>query len=530
MGALVCLAEHFHLALVVLLLLYRRLIVGQSLVHFVAGINDGLHIAALHVLQGQLRNLEVRLEFALCEDGLRELADGIEQKAPGVDDGAAAIVRPAHQPGQRDGGEEGGTGSLHVVVSLLNHMVCHADVGPALQQLCRHAVDHLLRQRVASPLAALDASGRNAHQAAEIVLDALDIALRVHNLCLDVEPRSLHLLYGRGVGFAVLPKRPLRLERSVPERIGLGENLQLAVQYLQQCILLAGDADEVGVDRILVALSLQQRSLRRALPVGDGAERLYLPVHLQRQRIDLCCTAIVEARYASLRSDVERRQVGELGCLERCLALLHGNAGRTQVGVAGQHLLDELLEQRVGEEFAPGERCLSRRRVGNASDIRRDFRLRLIFLVQAAARKHKAHGCDDDDILIMGDLNAYTEETPIQNLIKAGYEEQLVRFDPNAYTYNYYGEKGILDHAMANSTMADQVTGAYAYHINTSGYSSYKYSDHDAVLVGLRLGKSSGEGIDELHVQPAAHKFMHNGQILIEIDGQVYTILGNRVH
>lgn len=136
----------------------------------------------------------------------------------------------------------------------------------------------------------------------------------------------------------------------------------------------------------------------------------------------------------------------------------------------------------------------------------------------------------DPDILIMGDLNAYTNETPIQNLINAGYEEQLVRFDPNAYTYNYYGEKGILDHAMANSTMADQVTGAYAYHINTSGYSSYKYSDHDAVLVGLRLGKSSGVGIDNLQVLPAARKYIQNGQIFIEIDGQVYTILGNRVY
>ncbi len=136
----------------------------------------------------------------------------------------------------------------------------------------------------------------------------------------------------------------------------------------------------------------------------------------------------------------------------------------------------------------------------------------------------------DPDILIMGDLNAYTNETPIQNLINAGYEEQLVRFDANAYTYIYKGAKGILDHAMANSTMADQVTGAYAYHINTSGYSSYKYSDHDAVLVGLRLGKSSGEGIDDLQVLPAARKYIQNGQIFIEIDGQVYTILGNRVY
>lgn len=136
----------------------------------------------------------------------------------------------------------------------------------------------------------------------------------------------------------------------------------------------------------------------------------------------------------------------------------------------------------------------------------------------------------DPDILIMGDLNAYTNETPIQNLINAGYEEQLVRFDANAYTYIYKGAKGILDHAMANSTMAEQITGAYAYHINTAGGYSYKYSDHDAVLVGLRLGKSSEVGIDNLQVLPAARKYIQNGQIFIEIDGQVYTILGNRVY
>lgn len=95
----------------------------------------------------------------------------------------------------------------------------------------------------------------------------------------------------------------------------------------------------------------------------------------------------------------------------------------------------------------------------------------------------------DPDILIMGDLNAYMGETPIVMLQNAGYEEQLVRFDANAYTYIYQGERGILDHCMANSTMASQITGAYAYNINHAGYSSYKYSDHDAVMVGLNLGE-----------------------------------------
>ena len=135
----------------------------------------------------------------------------------------------------------------------------------------------------------------------------------------------------------------------------------------------------------------------------------------------------------------------------------------------------------------------------------------------------------DPDILIMGDLNAYTNETPVQNLIEAGYEEQLVRFDANAYTYIYKGTKGILDHAMANSTMATQITGAYAYHINTAGGYNYKYSDHDAVLVGLKLGENSGTGFENTSVTAPARKILRDGQLFIEIDGQLFTITGTKI-
>lgn len=93
----------------------------------------------------------------------------------------------------------------------------------------------------------------------------------------------------------------------------------------------------------------------------------------------------------------------------------------------------------------------------------------------------------DPDIMIMGDLNAYMGEQPIINLQNAGYEEQLIRFDADAYSYIYQGTKGLLDHAMANSTMATQVTGAAVYHCNTSSYYS-RFSDHDTYVVGLNLG------------------------------------------
>lgn len=135
----------------------------------------------------------------------------------------------------------------------------------------------------------------------------------------------------------------------------------------------------------------------------------------------------------------------------------------------------------------------------------------------------------DPDILIMGDLNAYMGEQPIINLQNAGYEEQLVRFDANAYSYIYQGEPGILDHALANKTMADQITGAYAYHINTAGGYNYKYSDHDAILVGMKLGKNSGAGIDATEVTIPARKILRDGQLFIEIEGQLFTITGTKV-
>ena len=126
----------------------------------------------------------------------------------------------------------------------------------------------------------------------------------------------------------------------------------------------------------------------------------------------------------------------------------------------------------------------------------------------------------DPDIMIMGDLNAYMGEQPILNLQNAGYEEQLIRFDPNAYSYVYYGEPGLLDHAMANAPMAAQVSGAQVYHINTSGLYSYKYSDHDAYVVGLNLGDH------EVPVPVECPHFTYNFQNGFE-GFQAYTVSGD---
>jgi len=118
-------------------------------------------------------------------------------------------------------------------------------------------------------------------------------------------------------------------------------------------------------------------------------------------------------------------------------------------------------------------------------------------------------GSGDPDVMIVGDMNAYSSEDPIATIRDAGYTDLIVHYNGDkSYTYVYKGEAGCLDHALASATLAAQVTGAGVWHINADeppvlGYSSeyksedqieslyspdpYRSSDHDPVIVGLDL-------------------------------------------
>lgn len=125
---------------------------------------------------------------------------------------------------------------------------------------------------------------------------------------------------------------------------------------------------------------------------------------------------------------------------------------------------------------------------------------------------------DDEDILIMGDLNAYAKEDPIMILVKGGMTDLHRYFHADtSYSYVYDNLAGYLDHALANETMLSQVTGMTAYHINSDEDRSYGYtssdntmfrcSDHDPVIVGLRLGEKTA-ATSEIRIE--------NGQLIID--------------
>jgi len=114
-------------------------------------------------------------------------------------------------------------------------------------------------------------------------------------------------------------------------------------------------------------------------------------------------------------------------------------------------------------------------------------------------------GTTDPDYLILGDLNAYRLEDPITTLTNAGYTSL---FAPESYSYQFNGQWGSLDHALASASLNSQVTGAAKWHINadeptvldyntefktanqvSSFYNvdPFRTSDHDPLVVGLNL-------------------------------------------
>jgi predicted extracellular nuclease len=111
--------------------------------------------------------------------------------------------------------------------------------------------------------------------------------------------------------------------------------------------------------------------------------------------------------------------------------------------------------------------------------------------------------------LIMGDLNSYDKEDPIDALIAGGYTDLLLRDQgEEAYSYVFDGLVGYLDYALAGPGLAPDVTGADVWSINADeapildynvnfksasqveqwfAPDAFRSSDHDPVIVGIDL-------------------------------------------
>jgi predicted extracellular nuclease len=74
-----------------------------------------------------------------------------------------------------------------------------------------------------------------------------------------------------------------------------------------------------------------------------------------------------------------------------------------------------------------------------------------------------------NNVMIIGDLNAYGREDPIAVLTSNGLLDQidrLVRPTGIPYSYIFDGESGYIDHALTTSSMSPLIAGVTEWHIN----------------------------------------------------------------
>ena len=119
----------------------------------------------------------------------------------------------------------------------------------------------------------------------------------------------------------------------------------------------------------------------------------------------------------------------------------------------------------------------------------------------------KPTGVTSPDTFVVGDLNAYEEEAPIQVFLEAGYGDAIARHGGDAATYKFEGRYGRLDHALASPSAKRLVEDAAVWRVNSPepyGYlyyldpvddTAYASSDHDPVVVAIDPpGRRRGHG------------------------------------
>ena len=220
----------------------------------------------------------------------------------------------------------------------------------------------------------------------------------------------------------------------------------------------------------------------------------------------------------------------------------HGNMQHNNTYVANRKKVQGFTEKATGEKFILSVNHF-KAKSGNGSGANKDqgdgqgsYNAARVQEANSILSNYSSYTSTfgDEDFLIVGDLNAYGKEDPITTLTDWGMIDLHRTFHADSsYSYVYQGTLGYLDHALCNSTLYPQVTGMTPYHINAPEKDAYTYngssndvtmfrcSDHDPILIGLRLGKDNTTDITS---PTYAFYYNHAIRAIENAQGGTYTI------
>jgi predicted extracellular nuclease len=121
----------------------------------------------------------------------------------------------------------------------------------------------------------------------------------------------------------------------------------------------------------------------------------------------------------------------------------------------------------------------------------------------------KPTGVNSPDTFVIGDLNSYEEEGPIELFIDAGYEDAVQSHGDDAFTFKFDGRYGRLDYVLASPSAKRLLEDAAVWQANSPepyGYlyfndpvdtpetaTAYASSDHDPVIIAIDPPGQSGK-------------------------------------
>ena len=102
-----------------------------------------------------------------------------------------------------------------------------------------------------------------------------------------------------------------------------------------------------------------------------------------------------------------------------------------------------------------------------------------------------------ENILILGDMNAYRLEDPISAIRDTGFTELVEKYQERPFSFAYRGQHGTLDYAFSSGALLDNVQKAFIWNVNaifppnvTLPEPWMRFSDHDPVVVDVLLRHS----------------------------------------
>jgi len=300
---------------------------------------------------------------------------------------------------------------------------------------------------------------------------------------------------------------------------GAADEAEFAVQQSKIVSAInALDADIVALQEIENSVKLGEprdealANLVAALNAAAGSEVwAYVPTPeaLTRDITDFITNAIIYQPAAASPVGASFTDIDESvwDIAREPLAQTFDVDGKT-ITVVANHLKSKSPPSGNPAEPADGQGFFNAERVEQAQ--------RLAALTQTIS----ADPTKGEDIILLGDFNAYHEEDPIQVLTDAEYVD-LVPDLTEEYTYTFNGELGSLDHALASPSLAADVTGVDVWTINAPewterGYgfaaaepgTPFRSSDHDPIKIGFSAAPDPVEidivSINDFHGRLAA--------------------------